>query len=120
MPVDEKMEYYIKKIGIFRDNDGNFLSFSGSNNETASGWKSNIEEFKVFRNWKSSELSYFDSDVKKFDNIWNGKVKEIEIIDAATAIKERIIRIIPDVKEDGYGLEIKKIKEKNCFMGLSK
>lgn len=113
MPVDEKNGILHQKIGIFRDNDGNFLSFSGSNNETASGWKSNIEEFKVFRNWKSSELSYFDSDVKKFDNIWNGKVKEIEIIDAATAIKERIIRIIPDVKEDGYGLgKVKKIKEK--------
>ena len=38
-----------QKIGILKDDEGNIISFSGSNNETYSGWTSNIEEFKVFR-----------------------------------------------------------------------
>ena len=45
MPVDEKMEYYIKRLA-FLEIMMEILSFSGSNNETASGWKSNIEELK--------------------------------------------------------------------------
>ena len=48
-----------QKIGIFKDSDGNMISFSGSNNETLSGWTSNIEEFKVFTNWNESRKSLF-------------------------------------------------------------
>ena len=40
-----------EKIGIIADEFGNAISFSGSNNETASGWINNVEEFKVFKNW---------------------------------------------------------------------
>ena len=35
-----------QKIGILRDSEGEIVSFSGSINETASGWMDNIEEFK--------------------------------------------------------------------------
>ena len=37
-----------EKVGIFTDEDGDSLSFSGSVNETWSGWTANSEEFKVF------------------------------------------------------------------------
>ena len=40
-----------QKVGIMYDTDGNTISFSGSNNESATGWLENIEEFKVFKNW---------------------------------------------------------------------
>lgn len=56
-----------QKIGILKDIDGNMLSFSGSNNETLSGWKNNIEEFKVFRNWDLNENEYFKADLDRFN-----------------------------------------------------
>ncbi len=38
-----------QKVGILYDRAGNIISFSGSNNESFSGWTdNNIEEFKVF------------------------------------------------------------------------
>ena len=40
-----------QKVGIMYDDEGNALSFSGSNNESATGWLENIEEFKVFKSW---------------------------------------------------------------------
>ena len=33
-----------QKVGILEDSKGNKISFSGSDNETAFGWKNNIEE----------------------------------------------------------------------------
>ena len=61
-----------QKIGIMKDKDGNCLSFSGSINETASGWLTNIEEFKVFRSWELGQDSYLDADIKRFEEFWNG------------------------------------------------
>lgn len=47
-----------EKIGIITDGYGDALSFSGSNNETASGWINNIEEFKVFKSWIPGQDSH--------------------------------------------------------------
>lgn len=52
-----------QKVGIVRDKQGNKLSFSGSLNESASGWLYNVEEFKVFRNWKQGQEEFVESDV---------------------------------------------------------
>lgn len=40
-----------QKVGIFYDTDMHAVSFSGSNNESASGWLENVEEFKTFKEW---------------------------------------------------------------------
>ena len=37
-----------QKVGILYDSNFDSISFSGSNNESASGWLNNIEEFKVY------------------------------------------------------------------------
>ena len=82
------------KVGIIEDADGNCLSFSGSNNETPSGWEHNIEEFKVFRGWKEEERPYFDSDAAKFSDLWEGRGKRIKVFDLPKAITEKIIRAV--------------------------
>lgn len=47
IPKDKKGIFH-SKVGILKDNENNWISFSGSDNETAAGWLYNIEEFKVF------------------------------------------------------------------------
>lgn len=84
-----------QKIGILKDVDGNMLSFSGSNNETLSGWKNNIEEFKVFRNWDLNENEYFKADLNRFKKFWEGLGRKIEVIDLPDVIEEHLIRIAP-------------------------
>ena len=58
-----------QKIGIMRDGEGNRVSFSGSINETASGWLTNIEEFKVFRSWEPGQDSYLDADAVSYTHL---------------------------------------------------
>lgn len=43
-----KLGIFHQKVGVLRDAEGNVISFSGSDNETARAWIHNIEEFKVF------------------------------------------------------------------------
>lgn len=87
-----------EKIGFFFDSDGNILSFSGSINETASGWLKNIEEFKVFRSWdKTQNEEYLQKDLMKFIAYWNGMRRETAAVyDLPDAVRKDILRIKPD------------------------
>lgn len=80
------------KVGIIEDVDGNTLSFSGSNNETPSGWEHNLEEFKVFRGWIGEEKEWFDADVEKFSDLWEGRAKRMKVFNLPEAISEKVIR----------------------------
>lgn len=82
------------KVGIVEDMEGNKLSFSGSNNETPSGWQHNVEEFKVFRSWINGESGYFNDDENKFNTFWEGRARRVKIICLPRAIKEGLIQRI--------------------------
>jgi superfamily II DNA or RNA helicase len=63
------------KFGIFYDELGNKISFSGSINETLSAYEANIEEFKVFRGWVEGENKYIESDEQRFNSLFEGEVR---------------------------------------------
>jgi superfamily II DNA or RNA helicase len=95
-----KVGIFHQKVGILEDIDGDKISFSGSDNESARGWHSNIEEFKVFRSWINSEKPYFEADLQKFQKFWHGTPKRTRIIDIPKAIEEKFIRIAPTSIEE--------------------
>lgn len=85
-----------QKVGIFFDDEGNILSFSGSINETAQAWINNIEEFKVFRSWNAGQIEYLQADLNKFSSYWKNERKDTAIVfDLPSSIKEKIIQIRP-------------------------
>jgi len=92
----EKKGIFHQKVGILYDNYNNALSFSGSINESAQGWMENIEEFKVFRSWKEDEYDYFISDLNKFERMWNGLSKRVDVIEVPEAVKRKFIENAPD------------------------
>ena len=87
------------KVGVMEDVDGNELSFSGSDNETPSGWRHNIEEFKVFRNWIPEEQEYFAADKEKFERFWTGAGSRVRTIPLPEAVRKRLVSIAPKKKE---------------------
>ena len=94
IPKDDKGIFH-SKIGILMDSFGNMVSFSGSDNETAYGWKYNIEEFKVFKNWVSGQDEYFNEDLHNFYQYWDNLTKRSEIIDLPEAISKELISLAP-------------------------
>lgn len=98
VPSAHKNALFHEKIGFFFDTDHNILSFSGSINETASGWMKNVEEFKVFRSWdKIQNEEYLQKDLTRFIAYWNNLRKDTAIVyDIPMAVKKDILKIKPD------------------------
>lgn len=85
-----------QKIGIIFDNAGDMISFSGSINETAQAWISNIEEFKVFCSWEPGQLDYLQSDLTKFLAYWKDQRPDIaDVYDIPESIKAQIVKVKP-------------------------
>jgi superfamily II DNA or RNA helicase len=97
--ITEKGMFH-QKVGILQDAEGNSISFSGSDNETAAGWMLNVEEFKVFRSWNEDEIKYLHADVSSFGKFWNKETKRTKIIDLPDAVKEKLIEIAPQSKKE--------------------
>ena len=111
LPFDEKDRFhdaksialgglFHQKVGILKDKDGNCITFSGSINETPSGWLGNIEEFKVFRSWEPMEQDYQQSDISKFTRFWDGDSPTICTLPIPEAVRQRLIEISPKDIED--------------------
>lgn len=80
-----------QKVGVLYDEEFNGISFSGSNNESASGWMNNIEEFKVFCSWDSGQKPYYESDRDKFERMWNGQHPSVKIVSLPQAVANNLI-----------------------------
>ena len=97
-----------QKVGILKDAQGDVITFSGSVNETASGWLHNIEEFKTFKSWEDGQVEYCNKDVEKFDSYWNNKKLNVNVIDLPTAVKENLIKNALDNPLDFLNSELVK------------
>ena len=84
-----------QKVGIMRDQAGNILTFSGSNNESVSGWMGNTEEFKVFMSWEGM-TDFINSDIQKFNSFWSGSRSDVEIREVPQAVKEHLLKVSSD------------------------
>jgi len=98
--IDNFKSYGIfhQKVGILKDIEGNIITFSGSINETASGWLENVEEFKVFCNWEVGEKQYVEADIKKFDDFWENRYSKTTTYDIPEAVRKKLIQISPKNK----------------------
>lgn len=94
--VEASAGIFHEKVGLLYDSEGNCLSFSGSVNESALGWLQNIEEFKVFRGWKSSEAEYVEADSTKFRRLWEGYTRHVMVVDVPRAVREKLVSLAPE------------------------
>ncbi len=85
-------EKFHPKFGLFTDESGNTMAFSGSLNETYSGWFRNVENICVYNNWDPALVDYVDAYQDQFDSYWNNKAgDEWLVLDLPEAVKKKII-----------------------------
>ena len=77
------------KCGIVEDAEGNRVSFSGSLNETRSGWATNWESVHVFNDKDSRP--HLQSDEEDFQALWNNRATGIRVINLPRLYREYII-----------------------------
>lgn len=80
-----------QKVGILTDQEGNRISFSGSINESATGWIHNVEEFKVFREWLPGQEEYFRTDAGRFSAFWKGERPYTTVTELPEAVAKRLM-----------------------------
>lgn len=97
-----EMALFHQKVGIIEDKKGLQLSFSGSINETASGWLNNIEEFKVFKGWEMGQKQYLENDSLKFEDFWSGRRANVRVVDLPIAFKDKLISVGQDFNKEDF------------------
>ncbi len=65
--------YFHAKFGVLADGAGNRVAFSGSINESASGWQHNFESFSVYRSWRTEGWAdHGEPLAQQFEELWSG------------------------------------------------
>jgi SNF2 family DNA or RNA helicase len=86
-----------EKVGIFTDIQGNQLAFSGSNNETLSGWELNIESFHVYCAWEGErDLERVNEEQYRFDQLWCDLSNNVKVFEIPEAIKQKLLHYTPN------------------------
>ncbi|NJO64790.1 MAG: DEAD/DEAH box helicase family protein [Richelia sp. RM2_1_2] len=88
-----------EKVGIFTDNNGDNLAFSGSNNESISGWSKNVESFHVYCSWEGGrELDRVEEEVSRFEQLWFDISPNVRVFDVPEAVQRKLLQYTPDSK----------------------
>ena len=109
----DELEKFHPKFGIFSDNEGNTIAFSGSINETESAWKRNIENLDVYQSWKTGETKWIDPKIQRFEKLWNGEISnKWKIIDLPIAVKDKIIK---DFAPTEFPSDLEEFNQENTY-----
>ena len=81
------------KSGIVEDAHGNRIAFSGSLNETLSGWVSNWESVHVFNDRDS--LPHLESEEEQFKSLWTNQATALHVISLPQLYRDYIIEHAP-------------------------
>ena len=81
------------KSGIVEDREGNRVAFSGSLNETLSGWVTNWESVKVFNDQEG--MPYLESTEEEFQLLWNNRADGLSIISLPKLYRDYIVEHAP-------------------------
>ncbi|MFE9837357.1 helicase-related protein [Streptomyces sp. NPDC005551] len=93
----ESGRYFHTKYGIFTDQYGNRVAFSGSNNSSVTAWVRNHETFDVYPSWNAPIWEWSgEAKVVDFEKHWNQRADEgWAVIDLPQAVKRHLIEFAP-------------------------
>lgn len=94
LPAAQAQDYYHPKEGLFTDRHGDQIAFSGSVNESATGWQRNYEQFMVFRSWDAT-APYLAQVRYRFERLWNDEEPNWIALEVPEAARQRLLRYRP-------------------------
>lgn len=81
---------YHEKVGVFIDQAGAYVSFSGSQNESLTAFESNYECVDVYTSWDDTRRA--SQKKAHFEALWTSKASNVEIYDFPDAAKKSLIQ----------------------------
>ena len=94
---EQARRYFHSKYGLFTDELGRQVAFSGSDNETVSGWVGNHETFHVYWSWNDAVWSLYGADVThRLEQHWSGTPDAgWAVMPVPAALRLRLVNIVP-------------------------
>ena len=87
---------YHEKIGVFRDEFGDLVAFTGSSNETYGGLQANFESIDVYRGWEAGDGARALDIEADFQKLWADKTPNLSVIRFPDVARERLVRLATD------------------------
>jgi superfamily II DNA or RNA helicase len=94
LPADEAAEYFHPKQGVFVDEAGDRIAFSGSANESVAGWVRNYELLEVYRSWDAS-AAYLVNIERRFEELWSDRDPDWIALNVPDAVRQRLLAVRP-------------------------
>ncbi|MHA1574051.1 MAG: SNF2-related protein, partial [Alphaproteobacteria bacterium] len=94
IPAEQAQDYYHPKEGLFTDAEGNQVAFSGSINESMTGWQRNYEQFSVYFSWDGSR-PYLAQVAHRFNRTWEGREDDWIAFGIPQAARDSLLRFVP-------------------------
>ena len=82
---------YHEKLGIIKDSVGNFITFSGSANESVSAHEYNFESLDVDKSWDDRRQVTAEKE-ENFDDLWENNTNGLVVLDFPEAAKQALIQ----------------------------
>lgn len=91
IPNSEEIDgSFSERIGIFRDENGDAVAYTGTSNETFSHENKNFESVDVYTSWNDRERVKIK--IADFENLWNNQTKYVQVYDFAYANEHRLLK----------------------------
>lgn len=84
---------YHEKIGIFRDDFGDVVGFTGSSNETLGGLSANFESVEVYRGWIAGDGARALRLEADFQALWSNQTPHLSVERFPDVALERLIKL---------------------------
>ncbi|BBY44167.1 DEAD/DEAH box helicase family protein [Mycolicibacterium celeriflavum] len=84
---------YHEKIGVFRDELGDLVGFTGSSNETYGGLAANFESVEVYRGWVAGDGARALRLESDFQALWSNQTPHLSIERFSDVARERLVKL---------------------------
>ncbi|GAB38248.1 DEAD/DEAH box helicase family protein [Gordonia sputi] len=84
---------YHEKIGVFRDDLGDLVGFTGSSNETLGGLMANFESVEVYRGWIAGDGTRAVRLEADFRALWSNQTPHLSVERFPDVARERLVKI---------------------------
>ena len=81
---------FAEKIGIFQDQNGDAVAFSGSSNVSFDRQSKNFETIDVFTSW--NDKTRVDIKKEDFENLWSNETTSVSVYDFEYAEKHNLLK----------------------------
>jgi DNA phosphorothioation system restriction enzyme len=87
---------YHEKLGLFTDEQGNIVAFTGSANESSSALVDNFECIDVYSSWESGVQQRAQRKAEHFERLWSNGTPNVEVIEFPEAARRSLLKFRPE------------------------